>query len=98
LEANLEKMFTFLRVPWMDDRVDVVSIAERKITSVAGERGSCPSERSASRALVRGFEKALDAEFLEGRMLDYELDMAARLEREKYRTRMWNWKGKTALP
>jgi lipoate-protein ligase A len=94
LEVDLEKMFSFLKVPWKDKPIDVVSIAERKITSVVGERGRSLPEKLASRALIEGFETALEAEFQDGRLSDFERDLSRMLERCKYRTRTWTWQGK----
>ena len=95
LDVDLKRMFTFLKVPWTDRRMDIISVAERRITSVAGEKGGSLPENLVHRALLKGFEKALDAEFSEGKLSDYELDLCKKLERDKYRTRMWTYEGKT---
>ena len=94
MNVDLEKMFTFLKVPWKDAGVDVVSIAKRKITSVAEELGNPISIGQVLEALTKGFENALGIRFAEGSLKNYELDLARRLEKEKFATREWNFEGK----
>ncbi len=97
LNVDLKRMFTFLKVPWADACVDLMSIAGRKITSVAEETGRNVPVDLAYRALIEGFENALGVEFAKGKLSKYELDVAERLERERYSKRMWNLEGKTQL-
>jgi lipoate-protein ligase A len=95
LNVELNEMFTFLKVPWADACVDLISIAGRKITSVAEETGRNVSGDLAYRALIEGFEEALCVKFVKGILSARELDLARRLEREKYSTRLWNFEGRT---
>ena len=95
MNVDLEKMFTFLKVPWKDACVDLISIAERKITSVADELGSHVSTDHACEALTKGFEKVLGMQLVEGCLTNYESNLAHRLEKEKFATRQWNFEGKT---
>lgn len=97
IDVDLEKMFTFLRVPWKDACIDLVSIAERKITSVADEIGNVVFPDRVYEALTKGFEKALGIKLVEGVLTDYELGLARKLEHEKFATRKWNLEGKTSL-
>jgi len=97
LNVGLKKMFTFLRVPWKGSCVDIVSIAERKITSVANELDSHITTDQACEALTIGFEKALGMRLVEGSLTDYELNLTQRLEKEKFVTQQWNFEGKTSL-
>ena len=98
LDANLERMFNLLKVPWADAHVNLVSIAKRKITSVAEESGRAQPIDLVYRALVKGFEKALDIRLAEGNLSEYELDLAKSLEMEKFSTRRWNFERKTRSP
>ena len=95
LEADLEKMFTLLKVPWADACVDLVSIAKRKITSVAGESGRAVPVDSAYQAAVKGFKKALNIELVEMELSKHESALAKRLDEEKFSTLEWNFEGKT---
>ena len=94
MNVDLEKMFTFLKVPWKDAGVDVVNIAKRKITSVAEELGNPIPIGQVLGALTKGFENALGIKFIEGNLTDYELNLTKRLEKEKFATREWNFEGK----
>ena len=95
LEADLQKMFTFLKVPWADACVDVVSIAGKKITSLAEELGRSVQVEEASEAMIRGFEKAFGTTLVEGELSDYEQRLVEALEKEKFSTQKWNLEGRT---
>jgi lipoate-protein ligase A len=95
LNADLEKMFTLLRVPWAGACFDLVSIAKRKMTSVAEESGGAVPVDLVYQAAVRGFEKALNMKLVETDLSEYELGLAKRLKKEKFSTREWNFEGKT---
>jgi len=92
--VDLKKMFTFLNVPWAKTCMEVVNIAEKKITSVNGELGSIVSMNEAYGALVKGFEKTLKTSLKEDKLTSYEKSLAERLYREKYSTDDWNFNGK----
>jgi len=94
MDVDLDKMFTFLRTPWKDACIDVVSIAQKKITSVVDELGNrLPIDR-VYKALTEGFEKALGIRLVEGSLTDYELRLAKKLEAEKFATHEWNFVGR----
>ena len=95
IDVNLERMFTFLRVPWAETCMEVVSIAKRKITSVKQEFGSNVSMQEAYEALVKGFQKALKIKLIEGELTSHEKNLAEKLCAEKFATEDWNLKGKT---
>lgn len=94
LGVNLEKMFTFLRVPWAKTRMEIVSIAKRKITSMSDEVGKDVSMAEANSALVEGFQKALNLKLVDGKLTAYENELAIKLCRGKYATDDWNFQGK----
>ncbi len=94
LDVDLEKMFTFLRVPWAQTLTDVLSIARKKLTSIKHEFGSTVSTDEACRALVTGFQRALNIQLIEGELTSYEQSLAEKLRREKFVTDNWNLKGK----
>jgi len=90
LDVDLEKMFTFLRVPWARTCMQVVNLAKNKITSLKIELGKEASLREAYQALVEGFEKAFEIQLFEGKLTPYECELAERLYKEKYLTDNWN--------
>jgi lipoate-protein ligase A len=94
LSVNLGRMFTLLRVPWAKSCMEVVGVAERKITSVENELGHAVSADTAANALAQGFKNALGMGMAEGELTSFELESAQRLCREKYATDDWNFHGK----
>ncbi len=94
MNVNLREMFAFLNDPWRDAGVDVVDLAKTKITSVTDETQSVVSPNQVYEALVEGFERRLQVRLVEMGLTDYELDLARRLEEEKFATRQWNIDGK----
>jgi lipoate-protein ligase A len=97
LDVNLEKMFTFLRVPWAGTRVEAVNVARNKITSVKAELGKEVSPTTMHQALVDGFQKAFKTQFQKGELTPYEKELAEKLYREKYSTADWNLHRKSAI-
>jgi lipoate-protein ligase A len=94
MDVNLETMFTFLRVPWAKACVEIVGVAERKITSIKKELGRDVSVEKVKKALIDGFQKALSKKLVEGRLTPYETELAEKLYREKYVTDEWNSQGR----
>ena len=93
VQTDLNKMFTFLRVPWAESLEDVLRVAQKKLTSIEGELQSGISNEEAHEALTGGFQKALNAEFVEADLSDYEEGLAEGLCKEKYAADAWNFKG-----
>ena len=97
IHVDLEKMFTFLRVPWAKTRVEVLNIAKRKITSIERELGRKISTEEVNRTLIDGFQKALNIELVGGELTLYERGLAQKLGKEKYATDDWNFYGRSKL-
>jgi len=95
LDADLEKMFTFLRVPWAKTITDVVCVARERLTSIKNELERMVSKEEAYWALVKGFEKMLKVRLQEEALTTYEQELAQKLRREKFSTEEWNLRGKT---
>ncbi|UCE16605.1 MAG: lipoate--protein ligase family protein [Candidatus Bathyarchaeota archaeon] len=90
LDIDLEKMFTFLRVPWAQTLTDVLHIARKRLTSIKHElRSSIPTDE-ADQALITGFQKALNIKLTEGELTSYERNLTEKLRREKFTTDNWN--------
>lgn len=94
LDVNLEKMFTFLRVPWANTCMQIVNVAKNKITSIKHEIGKAVTTEETEQALIHGFEKALNIELNEGELTPYESELADKLYKQKYTTMEWNFYGK----
>jgi len=97
LNVDLEKMFTFLRVPWAKTAHEVVCVAQERLTSLGKELNRNVSLSEASSALIQGFKKALKVEFEECGLTSYEQQLASRLRDEKFSTDDWNMRGKAQL-
>jgi lipoate---protein ligase len=90
---DLVKMFTLLRVPWAKTCMQVVKIAENKITSVDAEAGRNVATNEIVDALVEGFEKTFKVRLETGRLTSKELEVAEHLRMEKYAVDKWNFSG-----
>lgn len=96
VDVDLKKMFTFLRVPWARTCMEVVGVAERKITSIKKELGRHVSVEEVKEALVRGVQKALNMKLVRGELTLYEKELAKKLCKEKYATGDWNFHGRSS--
>ena len=94
LDVDLEKMFTFLKVPWAKSLEDMLNIARERLTSIKHELGSTVSTDDVYQALVTGFQKALNIQLVEGELTSYERSLAEKLRREKFTVDEWNLTGK----
>ncbi len=92
--VNLEKMFTYLRVPWADSCMQVVSVAKRRITSLYDELGRKPSRAELVGALRKGFAQALGIEIASGELTSHERELVEKLCEQKYATMNWNLHGR----
>jgi lipoate-protein ligase A len=97
LDINHERMFTFLRVPWAKTLNDVLKVSKRKLTSAKQELNSNFSIDEAYQALVKGFEKALDVQFVEEELTEYEQKLAEKLRKERFVTEDWAFLGKASI-
>ena len=94
LDVDLNKMFTFLKVPWAKTREEIINVAKNKITSIKELRKSVPLNES-YKALRRGFQRALKITFDLQELTSYEQTLTLKLYKEKYTNRTWNFKGVT---
>ena len=97
LDIDHKKMFTFLKVPWAKTLNDVLAVSKRKLTSARQELGTNFSTQEAYHALVQGFKKALNVEFVEGKLTEYELKLAKKIRKERFVTEDWNFLGKASI-
>ncbi len=94
LDVDLNRMFTLLRVPWAKSVVDVVCVAQNKITSLRHELGFKLKIEDVYSALISGFKRALNIDFSEGSLSDYEASLAEKLCNEKFSSDKWNFEGR----
>jgi lipoate-protein ligase A len=97
LDIDHTKMFTFLKVPWAKTLNDVLKVSKRKLTSAKQELKSQFSTEEAYQALVKGFEKALNVQFVEEKLTEYEQKLAERLRKERFATEDWIFLGKASV-
>lgn len=91
VDVDLERMFTFLRVPWAKTRMQVVNVAGRKITSIKKELGRDVSIEEVNKALIEGFRKAMNVKLVEDELTPYERRLTEKLCKERYAADEWNF-------
>jgi len=94
LDADLEKMFTFLRVPWAKTIQDVVCVAQERVTSIKEAVKQEVSVQEAYEALIEGFQKALNIKLREEALTEEERQQALKLRKEKFSLDNWNLEGR----
>jgi lipoate-protein ligase A len=97
LDIDHEKMFTFLKVPWAKTLDEVLQVSKRKLTSARQELESQFTTQEAYRALVKGFEKALNVQLVEEELTEYEKKLAEQLRKERFVTEDWTFLGKAVI-
>lgn len=97
LDVDLEKMFTFLRVPWAKTIEDVVCVARDKLTSIGKELNCKVSIDEAYEALIQGLQKTLKIKLQEEPLTVQEQYLAQKLRKEKFSNDNWNLTGKIVL-
>jgi lipoate-protein ligase A len=93
MNVDLEKMFTFLRVPWAKTCIEIVNVAEKRITSVKDEIGSEIMIEKTLTSLVKGFECALGIELSAETLTKEEVEAIEELRREKFSNEDWTFLG-----
>jgi lipoate-protein ligase A len=94
--VDLEKMFTYLRVPWAESCMQVANVARRKITSLCNELGKSVSQAKLVQALTDGFAQTLNVEIVEGELTPRERELARKLCEQKYGNTDWTLHGRTS--
>jgi lipoate-protein ligase A len=97
VDADLEKMFTFLRVPWAKTCMEILNVAKHKITSIKKELKKDIATEEVEQALTQGFQRTLNTKLTNGELTPYEQELAEKLCKEKYSTNDWNFHGKSSL-
>jgi lipoate---protein ligase len=97
LEIDYPTMFSLLKVPWSTDLDAVIGVAKRKLGCVKQDIKPDFSIQEAYNALVKGFQKALNVEFVEEALTEYEKKLAEKLKKEKFVTEDWNFLGASSF-
>lgn len=97
LDIDLQKMFTLLKVPWAQDCMQIVNIAEKRHTSINTELQRKVATEEVHKALTSGFQTAFNTELKETQLTEKETELAQKLCKEKYSTAEWNLQVKTDL-
>jgi len=97
LQIDYPTMFSLLKVPWSTNLDEVLGVAKRKLGCVKQDINPNFSLQEAYKALVSGFETALNVEFVEDPLVDYEQKLAEKLKKEKFVTEDWNFLGKSSF-
>lgn len=90
VDVDLEKMFTFLKIPWAQTCMQVVDVAKNKITSLKKELHRDFSIEHVYQTLIKGFQTAFKTTLQAEELTLYERNLAERLYKEKYSTPKWN--------
>jgi len=93
--VDLSRMFSLLRFPWMNESTNLVDLARKRITSLEDELGRSVSISQIQQAFYEGFAKALNVRFVKADLTEYELELARRLEADKFCRDEWNREGKS---
>jgi lipoate-protein ligase A len=97
VDVDLEKMFTFLKVPWAKTRTEAVNAAKHKITSIKEGIGQDVAIKDVDQALIQGFQRTLRLKLINGELTPYEQELAKDLYKKKYLTDEWNIHGKSKM-
>jgi len=97
LQIDYPSMFSLLKVPWSTDLEAVIRVAKRKLGCIKHDLNPDFSIQEAYNALVTGFEKALNVEFIEEPLTEFEQKLAKKLKKEKFVTEEWNFLGKSSF-
>ena len=95
IDADLERMFTFLGASTGRVCLDLPNLARNKITSLKGELGCTVSIQDVTAALTQGFGAAFNSNPVVSGLTSIEQTTAKRLYADKYSTIEWNFHGIT---
>ncbi len=91
LDVDVRKMFSLLKVSDEKIRDKMIKKVEERVTSLKNELGREVSLEELQDAIIKGFEKALNIELIDGELSDKEMELAEKLYQEKYSTKEWSY-------
>lgn len=75
----------------LNKRDNLLKKLKNRMTSINEELDNKKSYDDVKKAMIKGFEKALDIEFEESELSREEIKLAEKLEKEKYSSKNWNY-------
>lgn len=89
INPNLEVLEKVLKASKIKLKEKGFSSVKESLTTIEIELGKKVSVDAVKTAIVRGFEKTLETKFEKGKLTSWELNMAKKLYKRKYRTNEW---------
>jgi len=87
IDADVEKYCSLFN----NCNEELISKVKERMTCVNDELDNKKDYDDVKKAMIEGFEKALDIEFEESELSEEEIKSAKKLERNKYSARTWNY-------
>lgn len=91
LDVDVDKMFTLLKVPQEKMRDKLIKDVKQRVVGVRGILGRRVDHNSCQEALINGFRKALNLDFIKSRLTESEITKAQELKENKYSLSEWNF-------
>lgn len=92
MEVDVEKMFSLLKVPDEKLKGKLIESVKQRVTSIEEQAGKKISFEKLSGALKKGFEKEFGARLVNGKLSAEELELAEKIEQERFSAKEWNFK------
>jgi lipoate---protein ligase len=92
MEVDVDKMFSLLLVPDEKLKGKMIQQVKERVTSIELQLQKKVSVEEVSDALKKGFEERFSVKLVEGKLTETELELANKLEKEKFTNREWNYK------
>jgi lipoate---protein ligase len=93
-KVDYEQMFQILKLKGASCS-QAADIGKRKITSLEAKLGHKINQDTIANALAQGLRIMLKIQLEQGELTTFEVELAAKLYKEKYSTKEWNLNGKT---
>lgn len=91
-EVDSSLMFRVLKVPNEKIRDKLIKSVEERVTSINKYLGKEVRFEELKESLIKGFEGSFGVKLIQGKTLEFEENLAKKLEEEKYTTKEWNFK------
>jgi len=92
LKVDVDKMFSILKVPNEKLKGKMIENVKQRVTSVEKEFGKELSFEDCALAMKLGFQKAFNANLLNGELSQEELKLAEQIKKEQFSKKEWNFK------
>ena len=92
LEVDVDKMFSLLKVPSEKMRGKLIEDVKQRVTSVEQQLNRKMSFGRLAEFMKTGFEKEFSARLLPGKFSQKELDLAKKIEKERFGNNDWSFK------